>query len=219
VNGLTAPKNASTGELGGLTAEVGRELAARLGVPYQPVEFASPAKFIEVAGTDIWDITVLSPDPARAKVADWSEPMFELDFIYLVPPDSKLKSPGDVDRPGIKIGAVKGHAQELAVSRTVKNAEVVRFDSWPATMAALKDGAVDAVAGNRVSTPENAKSLPGSRILEERFGKQVLVVFVPKGKGTALAYVNEFVKDAIASGLVQKMIDRSGRPGLKVAAE
>jgi polar amino acid transport system substrate-binding protein len=215
VNGLTAPKNPN-GELGGLTADVGRELANRLAVPYEPVEFASPGKFIEAAGGDVWDVAVLSPDPARAKVADWSVPVFELDFIYLVPPGSTLATPADVDRAGVKIGAVKGDAQELAVSRTVKNAEVIRFE-WSATMAALRDGSVHAVAGNRVSTPHNAKELPGSRILDERFGKQVLVIFVPKGKTAALAYVDEFAKEAIASGLVQKIIDQSGRPGVKVA--
>jgi|RhiMethySRZTD1v2_1073278.scaffolds.fasta_scaffold671829_1 polar amino acid transport system substrate-binding protein len=216
VNALTAPKNPN-GELGGLTADVGRELANRLGVPYEPVEFASPGKFIELAGGDVWDVAVLSPDLARAKVADWSAPVFELDYIYLVPPGSILTTPADVDRPGVKIGAVRGESQELEVSRTVKNAEVVRLDGWPATMAALRDGSVHAVAGNRVTTPNNAKQLPGSRILDERFAKQVLVIFVPKGKTAALAYVDEFAKEAIASGLVQKIIARSGWSGLNVA--
>jgi len=170
-NALTAPKDTNTGELGGLTADLGRELAARLGVPYKPIEFATPGKFIEVAGNDLWDVTLLSPDPARTKVADWSAPVFELDYIYLVPPNSKLETPADVDRPGIRIGAVRGDSQELEVSRTVKNAEVVRYEGWPATMEALRDGKVDAVAGNRVTTPNNAKDLPGSRILDERFGR------------------------------------------------
>jgi polar amino acid transport system substrate-binding protein len=219
VNGLTAPKNAATGELGGLTADVGRELARLLGVPYEPVEFATPGKFIEVAGGDVWDIAVLSPDPARAKVADWSAPVFELDFTYLVPPNSKLMTSAEVDRAGIRVGAVKGDAQELAVTRALKNGEVVRFEGWPATMEALRDAKVDAVAGNRVTLPATAKELPGSRILDDRFGKQVLVVFVPKGRTVALAYVEEFVRQSIASGLVKQIIDRSGKPGLNVAVQ
>src|SRR5258705_13395583 len=48
VNALTAPKNATTGELGGLTADLGRELARLVGVPYEPVEFDGPGKFIDV---------------------------------------------------------------------------------------------------------------------------------------------------------------------------
>jgi polar amino acid transport system substrate-binding protein len=85
-------------------------------------------------------------------------------------------------------------------------------------MAALRDDKVDAVAGNRVTLPSTAKELPGSRVLEDRFGKQELVLFVPKGRPAALAYVQEFVKQSIASGLVQKIIDRSGKPGLNVGS-
>jgi polar amino acid transport system substrate-binding protein len=218
VNALTAPKNATTGELGGLTADVGRELARLLGVPYEPVEFATPGKFIEVAGGDVWDIAVLSPDPARAKVADWSGAVFELDYTYLVPPNSKLTTSAEVDQPGVRVGAVRGDSQELVVTRVLKNGEVVRFEGWPATMEALRDGKVDAVAGNRVTLPTNAKELPGSRILDDGFAKQELVLYVPKGRPAALAYVQEFVKQSIASGLVQQIIDRSGRPGLKVGS-
>src|SRR3954451_22730176 len=112
VNGLTAPKNAATGELGGLTADVGRELARILDVPYQPVEFATPGKFIEVGADNVWDIAVLSPDPARARVADWSGAVFELDYTYLVPPNSKLMTSAEVDKAGVRVGAVKGDAQE-----------------------------------------------------------------------------------------------------------
>jgi polar amino acid transport system substrate-binding protein len=219
LNALTAPKNAATGELGGLTADLGRELARALGVAYEPVEFATPGKFIEVAGGDVWDITLLSPDPSRVKVADWSAPVVELDYTYLVPPDSKLTTSAEVDKPGIRVGAVRGDSQELVVTRTLKNGEVIRFEGWPATMEALKTGKVDAVAGNRVTLPGEAKHLPGSRILDDRFGKQELVLFVRKGQPAALAYVQEFVKQSIASGLVQQIIERSGRPGLKVAAQ
>jgi polar amino acid transport system substrate-binding protein len=218
VNALTAPKNVTTGELGGLTADVGRELARLLGVPYEPVEFATPGKFIEVAGGDVWDIAVLSPDPARAKVADWSGAVFELDYTYLVPPNSKLTTSAEVDQPGVRVGAVRGDSQELVVTRVLKNGEVVRFEGWPATMEALRDGKVDAVAGNRVTLPTNAKELPGSRILDDGFAKQELVLYVPKGRPAALAYVQEFVKQSIASGLVQRIIDRSGRPGLKAGS-
>ncbi len=218
VNALLAPKNLTTGELGGVTADVGRELARVLGATYEPVEFGSPLKFIEAAAADVWDVTVLSPDPARAKVADWSAPIFETDYCYLVPPGSKIMTSTEVDQPGIRVGAVRGDSQELVATRVLKHAEMVRFDGWPATMAALREGRVHAVAGNRVTTPHNAKELPGSRLLDDRFGKQEVVVFIPKNRPAAHAYLEEFVKQSIASGLVQKIVDRSGGAGLKVAA-
>lgn len=217
LNFLTAPKNAA-GQMEGLIADLGTELARRLGVPFEAVEFASPLKFVEAAGGDVWDVTLMTPDPSRAKVADWTAPVFEMEYTYLVPSNSKLMTSADVDRAGIRVGAVKGDSQELAVTRVLKNGEVVRFEGWPETMAALRDGKVDAVAGNRVVLPPRAKELPGSRILADDFGKMTLSLFIPKGKTAALAYVEEFVKESIASGLVQKIIDRSNRPGMKVAA-
>jgi ABC-type amino acid transport substrate-binding protein len=99
----------------------------------------------------------------------------------------------------IRIGAVRGDAQELAVSRTVKNAEVVRFEGWPATMAALIEGRIEAVAGNRVTLPATAREFPGSQILDDAFGKQQLVLFVPKKRQAALGHVQDFVKQANGS--------------------
>ena len=117
LNGLTAPKNPSTGELGGTHRPIWARIGAQPGrSPYEPVEFATPGKFIEVAGGDLWDLTLMSPDPARAMVADWSSPVLELDYTYLVGPNSKLIKCDEVDRAGLRVGAVRGDAQELAVA-------------------------------------------------------------------------------------------------------
>src|ERR1700712_3536936 len=84
LNALTAPKNATTGALEGLIADLGRELAGRLGVPAEAIESASPGKFSEVAEGDVWDITLMAPDPSRTRFADWTTPLFESDYAYLV---------------------------------------------------------------------------------------------------------------------------------------
>ncbi len=54
--------------------------------------------FVEAAGGDVWDITLMTPDPSRAKVADWTAPVFEMEYTYLVPSTSKLMTSADVDR-------------------------------------------------------------------------------------------------------------------------
>jgi hypothetical protein len=47
---------------------------------------------------------------------------------------------------------------------------------------------------------------------------QFPVLVVPKGQTERLAYISEFVEAAKSSGLVQRAIDRAGRPGYHVAA-
>jgi polar amino acid transport system substrate-binding protein len=42
-------------------------------------------------------------------------------------------------------------------------------------------------------------------------------VVVPKDEAGRLAYINEFVEEAKASGLVQQAIDRAGPRGVQVA--
>jgi polar amino acid transport system substrate-binding protein len=58
--------------------------------------------------------------------------------------------------------------------------------------------------------------LPGSRILDERFGVNRLGIVVPRGHGARLAYFSEFVESAKASGLVQRAIERAGLRGVQV---
>jgi polar amino acid transport system substrate-binding protein len=62
-----------------------------------------------------------------------------------------------------------------------------------------------------------APQLPGSRVLEQRYGFNTLALAVQKGRADRLAYLSEFVEEAKASGVVQRAIDSSGWKGLHVA--
>jgi polar amino acid transport system substrate-binding protein len=59
--------------------------------------------------------------------------------------------------------------------------------------------------------------LPGSRVLEESYGANLLAIAVSKDQAGRLAYFSEFVEEAKASGLVQRAIDGAGEPGIRVA--
>jgi polar amino acid transport system substrate-binding protein len=59
--------------------------------------------------------------------------------------------------------------------------------------------------------------LPGSLVLEERYGANINRMVVPKGKADWLSYVTEFVEEAKSSGLVQKSINQTGPRGVTVA--
>jgi polar amino acid transport system substrate-binding protein len=73
------------------------------------------------------------------------------------------------------------------------------------------------MASARPTLLEYSTQLPGTRVLEDRYGANINRMVVPKGKAGWLAYVSEFVEEAKASGLVQKAIDRAGPPGVTLA--
>jgi polar amino acid transport system substrate-binding protein len=73
------------------------------------------------------------------------------------------------------------------------------------------------MASARSTLLEYSTQLLGSRVLEDHYGANINRVVIPKGYVGRLTYVNEFVEEAKASGLVQKAIDRGGPRGVQVA--
>ena len=90
-------------------------------------------------------------------------------------------------------------------------------DSRP-TFELLRTGHADAFASIRPVLLAYSSRLPGSRVLEDHYGANLLGMVVPKGQTGRLAYIGEFIEQAKDSGLVQQAIERASLPGHRVAA-
>ncbi|MHB8534989.1 MAG: transporter substrate-binding domain-containing protein [Sulfuricaulis sp.] len=218
-NALIVGKDAASGELRGMVIEVGRALAAHLGVPFEPVGYANIAKMMDSVNAGEWDIAMVAIDPARAKVFDFTSPFMAVDSTYLVPGNSSIMSSIDVDQPGVRVAVPVKSGQDLYFARhPFKHAELLRRVGAPATIALLKSGEADAFAENREVLLKFSKQLPGSRILKDRFDDLQMALAVPKGRPAGLDDTREFVRHAIASGQIQKWIRRVGLTGVRVVA-
>jgi polar amino acid transport system substrate-binding protein len=213
----SAIKDPATGELRGIAADLARALAARIGVALQPVEYPRPGAVLDGASTDAWDVAFLVIDPARSAMADVSPPYMQSDFSYLLPAASSIRNLTDADQTGIRIAVPRGDAVDLALSRLLKRATLVRVDNQAAGVALLRAGQVSAYAAPRPVLLELSAQLPGSHVIEEAFATTTFAAFVPKGHAGHLAYVSEFLEEAKASGAVQQFIERTGLRGFKVA--
>ncbi len=213
----SAIKDPVTGEVRGPTLDLGRELAARIGVKFVPVEYPRPGAVMEGVRTNAWDVAFLAIDPGRAAEADFSPPYMQIDLTYLVPAGSSIRNVADADQPGVRIAAPRGDITDLVLSRMLKRAELVRADTIPATFDLLRSGHADARAAPRPVLLEESAQLPGSRVLEDRFGVIRSAALVPKGHAGRLAYISEFIEEAKASGLVKRAIERAGLRGVQVA--
>jgi polar amino acid transport system substrate-binding protein len=212
----SAIKDPVTGEVRGPSVDLGRALAARIGVALQTVEYIRSGAVLEGVRTNAWDVAFLQIDPDRATEADYSFPFSQTDFTYLVRPGSSIRTVADADQPGVRIAVPRGEASELYLKRIIKRAELVRTDSIPAAVNLLRTGGADAHAGLRYNLIIDAARLPGSRVLEDRFAVVYRGALVPKGHAGRLAYVNEFIEEAKASGLIKQIIGRHGLRGVKV---
>jgi hypothetical protein len=72
---------------------------------------------------------------------------------------------------------------------------------------------LDALAGLRPALLDNARELPGTRILDGRFTAVQQAIGTRPGNEAASAFLQDFVAEARTSGLVQSLIDRHGVTG------
>src|SRR5436305_9277306 len=163
------------------------------------------------------DVGFMGPDPSRSGV-DFSPPFIQLDYTLLVPAGSSIQRIADADKPGNRIAAVGGHASTLTLSRMLKHAQLVYAATPDPTFEIMRKGDAEAFASVRPVLIGYSKTLPGSRVLADHFGANLVGLVVRKGQTARLSYLTEFVEQAKASGLIQQTIDHAGLPGHQVAA-
>jgi len=217
MNPTLAFKDPSTGHLRGPALELAQALANRIGVNLIPVEYPSPGAVLQGIETKAWDLTFLVIDPGRAGVVDFSVPYMQSDFTYLVPADSPMRGVADMDRPGIRIAVVRNDASDLRLTRLLTRAELARAGDINAAVELLRVGQANAAAAPRPVLLQQSAKLSGSRVLDDGFDTISYAAVVPKGNPGWLAYINEFIDDAKASGLVKRTIESAGLRGVEVA--
>ena len=144
-----ASQDPATGELRGVTVDLGRALAARLGVPFEPVVYENGAQLTAALRTGAFDVTHQPLDSEPAAGLDFGPVIVEVDNTYLVLGDSPIRRAADADRPGVRITASRGGAPGLFLERNLKQATLVLADTGAAAFELLRAGQADAYAANR----------------------------------------------------------------------
>jgi polar amino acid transport system substrate-binding protein len=206
------------GALIGPWIEVMRALAIHVGVPATFAELANPDRLVESLAAGSCDVGSLGFDPARtAGVGGFSPSFMQVEYSYLVPADSAIRTITDADQPAIRIATVRQHASTLTLVRMLKHATLVDADGPDEAFELLRAGRVDAWASIRPALVDHGRRLPGARVLAESYGANRPALVVPKGHAARLAAISEFIAEAKASGLLRRIIERVGQPGTQPA--
>lgn len=203
-----------SGEMKGVGFDLGKELAKRMRVPFEPVVYRSSRALIDSAKSGQWDVTFVTVNPGRAKVIDFTAPLLEIEFGYLVPSGSSISRLADVDRPGIRVAVQEKGAVDALVSSVLKNAQIVRGPGVTAGLQMLKSGKADVAAANKPSLFEMSNQLPGSLVLDGAFATEQAAMGIPKERENGIPYMQKFVEDAKSEGLIKAAIERAGLRGV-----
>lgn len=217
-NPVLAQRDIVTGEPRGVSAELARGLAARLGVPVDFVTFETAGKVFEALKSGAWDVAFLAIDPVRATEIDFTAPYVIIEGTYAVPEGSPFQSTAELDREGVRIAAGLGTAYDLYLTRALKSAELVRSPTSESAQAMFLKDQLDAVAGVRQALITFAAEHPGIRVLPDRFMAIEQAMGTPKGRDAGALYLREFMEDMKSSGFVANALSASGQDGAMVAA-
>ena len=212
-----ATRDPKTGEGSGIAVDLAREFGRRLGVPVELVGYNSGGQLTAGLKAGGWDVAFLAFEQGRTNEISFSAPFAETDATYLVPAGSPLRTAADVDRKGVRIAVSAKGGNDLFLTRTLKNATLVRAPSPEATFKLFVADKLEAYASLKPSLLAIADKLPGSRLVEGRYTVIGYSAGVPKGRDAGAQYLGEFIEDAKASGLVAKSIEKHGIRGLSVA--
>ena len=215
-NGVLAQKGPA-GEPKGITPDLASALGKRLGVPVEFVPYEAAGKVFEGAKAGAWDIGFIAIEPVRAADIEFTAPYVVIDGTYMVRNESPLKDVGDVDKPGIKVAVGLGSAYDLYLTRTLKNATLVRakVGGGKAMIELWLNDKLDAAAGVRQQLEVYAKDHPDVRIMSGAFQEIKQAMGMPKKNGKAgeagAKYLAAFVEDMKAWGFVADALKRSGQ--------
>jgi polar amino acid transport system substrate-binding protein len=204
------------GKLSGWAIEMARELATRHGAELQLVERDSPPAVVEALRAGRCDIAFMGISPQRAGEVEFTPPWAKGEFTFLVPAGSAARAISDLDADGLRIAVVRDHAMDGALAGKVVKAGRVYAVTPDAAFALFAQGRVDALAGIRPGLVEYCRKAPGSRVLPDAYGANVIGLAVPKGDPDWLAAVSRFVADTKSSGSARAAAERVGAAGLDI---
>jgi polar amino acid transport system substrate-binding protein len=217
-NGVLAQRG-PTGEPRGISADLAAELARRLGVPLEFVHREAAGKVFEALAAGIVDVGFIAIEPVRAAEVEFSTPYVLIEGTYMVRQDSPLKDVGDVDKPGIRIGVGLDSVYDLYLTRTLKQATLVRnkVGGAAAGIEPFVEQGLDAAAGVREPLDLYAKNHPDMRVMPGAFQQIRQAMGTPKGRAAGARYLTAFVEEMKTSGFVADALKRSGQVTAQVA--
>jgi len=216
-NPVLAQRDPNSGEPRGVSAELAKELARRIGVPLRFVPFETAGAVSSSASSGSWDIAFLADDPKRAVDIAFTPPYVLIEGTYLVFADSVLKSVDDVDRRGNRIAIGRNSAYDLFLSRTIQHAELVRVEGSTAALEMFLRDRLEAAAGIRQAVTAFADTHPDLRVMDDSFMTIKQAMATPRDRAAGARYLRVFIEEMKASGFVANALTQSGQSDAPIA--
>ena len=209
---LVTGKNAA-GDPAGVSPDMARAIAKQLGVELELVPFPNPGALADAVAENAWDIGNIGAVAERAKTITFTPAYVEIEATYLVPATSTLQAIEDVDDPRVRIAVAERSAYGLWLEDNIRDAQLITAKGLEGSFETFTEQRLEALAGLRPRLIDDLQRVPGGRILDGKFTSvQQAIGSKPECRASA-AFLQEFVEESKANGLVASLIDKHGVKG------
>lgn len=217
-NPVLARRNAPADLPYGVSIDMAKALAERLGVGIEFIVFDSASQSVDAVANGQADVGFFAVDPKRGESIAFTAPYLLIEGFYLVPDASPIRTNHEVDQPGIRVAVGHGSAYDLFLSRELKQAGIVRAPNPQAVVSLFIEQRLEVAAGVKQQLESDMARHPGLRLLPERFMVIRQAMGLARNRGEdALAYLSGFVEELKAAGFIPQALDRHGIQGASLA--
>ena len=217
-NPLLARADPAGGPPCGVSVDLAREAARRLGVGVEFLVFDTANQSVEAVRAGHADIGFFAIDPLRGAGIGFTAAYLLIEGCYLVRDDAPYTRIEEVDRAGTRVVVGQGSAYDLFLSRALQAAEIVRAPSSQAVVETFLEHGLEVAAGVRQPLEAEAARHGGLRLLPGRFMEIRQAMGLPASRGEAARQaLADFVEAMKAEGFVAQALARHGVQGATVA--
>jgi glutamate transport system substrate-binding protein len=198
----------------GFDVEIGKLVAAKLGIPADGVKFvetvsANREAFIQNGQVDIVVATYTINDK-RKEVVDFAGPYYEAGQDIMVAKGNPEKIGGPEDLAGKNVCSVEGSTPAENIRTNYPQATLTLFDVYSKCADALTAGQVDAVTtDNVILTGLVAGNPEGFELVGNPFTKEPYGIGLAKGDDAFRTFINDTLQESFDDGSWADAWDRT----------
>lgn len=191
----------------GIDAEIAKLIADKLGMELkiEDVAFDSIIPGVQAGKYDM-GMAGMTINEERLQSVNFSDSYATGVQVVIVNEGGSIASLDDI--AGKKIGVQTSTTGDIYASDDFGDENVVKFDSGAAAVEALKSGKVDCVIIDNEPAKSYVAANEGLKILETEYAVEDYAICFAKDNTELKEKVNAALKELIADGSVQKIIDK-----------
>lgn len=198
------------GQPEGVSVEIAKALAENLGRPLkiENMPFTGLIPALKTGKIDLI-ISSMTATPERAKAVAFSDPYLTTGLGALVPMNSDVRNPADIDKPGNTVVVRQGTTGEVFARKNLKDARLLTLDKESACVVEVTQGKATAFIYDQMSVFQNNKRNPATtRALLAPLQTESWAVALRQGDADLLKQVNTFLSVFRAEGGFDKLSER-----------